>query len=47
MSTQQIYKCLDESSFEGDNGYCIVPLRAEDKYLIMHGVMNNCIIYVR
>jgi len=35
MSTQQIYKCLDESSFEGDNGYCIVPLRAEDKYLIM------------
>jgi len=35
MSTQQIYKCLDESSFEGDNGYCIVPLRTEDKYLIM------------
>ena len=35
MSTQRIYKCLDKFSFEGNNGYSLVPLRVEDKYLIM------------
>ena len=35
MSTQRIYKCLDKFSFEGNNGYSLVPLRMEDKYLIM------------
>ena len=35
MPTQRIYKCLDKFSFEENNGYSLVPLRMEDKYLIM------------
>ena len=35
MSAQRTYKCLEDSRFERDSGYAIVPIRAEDKYLIM------------
>ena len=35
MLTPRIYKCLDKFSFEENNGYSLVPLRMEDKYLIM------------
>ena len=35
MSAQLTYKCLEDSRFERDSGYAIVPIRAEDKYLIM------------